>query len=115
MPPSRLSRVVLPDPDGPITATKSPRGMARLRRSKMVMVSLPLVNRLHRSTRPTIESRGAKLLGDDIGCTLGRCGGIEPPNGGGIGGAVFQEGDLDRHVGQDARILRVHADAHLDG
>ena len=26
IPPSRLSRVVLPEPDGPITAMKSPRG-----------------------------------------------------------------------------------------
>src|SRR4051794_14032135 len=72
MPPSRLSRVVLPDPDGPITATKSPLGMARLRWSKMVMVSLPLVNLLQRSTRPTIgslgdELLGGKLLGDNMG------------------------------------------------
>src|SRR5664279_6631017 len=74
MPPSRLSRVVLPDPDGPITATKSPRGIARLRWSKMVMVSRPLVNRLHRSTRRTIESLGDtslghELLGDNMGVT----------------------------------------------
>src|SRR3954451_2657397 len=119
MPPSRLSKVVLPDPDGPITATKSPRGIARLRWSKMVMVSLPLVNRLHRPARPTIESPGDellgdKLLGDNMGAALGRCGGIGPYHGG-IGGAVFQERHLDRHVRQDARVLRVHADADLDG
>src|SRR5207248_6771576 len=28
-PPMRFSRVVLPEPDGPMSATKSPRGMSR--------------------------------------------------------------------------------------
>src|SRR5262245_50763243 len=61
MPPSRLSSVVLPEPDGPITATKSPRGMPRSRRSKIAIASWPLVKPLHRPARRTIVS-GANVF-----------------------------------------------------
>jgi hypothetical protein len=37
-----LSSVDLPDPDGPMTATKSPRGMARSRPEKMEIISPPM-------------------------------------------------------------------------
>src|SRR5690349_9180617 len=109
MPPSRLSSVVLPDPDGPITATKSPRGMARLRPSKMVIVSLPLVKRLLRSTMSIIGSIGS--AGDNMGLAPRPLRGIRPRRG---GRAVVQECHLDRHVRQNACIFHVHADTHLD-
>src|SRR5580704_16467122 len=53
MPPSRLSKVVLPEPEGPITATKSPAAIVRSRRSKIVIVSLPLTKLLPRPVRRT--------------------------------------------------------------
>ena len=53
MPPSRLSSVVLPDPEGPMTAAKSPGGIARLSPSKMLIGSLPLLKPLRRLIKRT--------------------------------------------------------------
>ena len=41
MPPSRFSSVLLPEPEGPITARNAPSAMSMSRRSKMVTVSSP--------------------------------------------------------------------------
>src|SRR5450830_988814 len=43
MPPSRFNKVVLPDPDGPMTAEKSPSGILRCRSSKIRTLSRPFV------------------------------------------------------------------------
>src|SRR5688500_2766453 len=45
-PPSRLSSVVLPEPDGPISARKSPCGMSSVTPLSTSMRSLPRVNDL---------------------------------------------------------------------
>jgi hypothetical protein len=42
IPASMLSSVDLPDPDGPMTATKSPRGMVRSSPEKMGIISPPM-------------------------------------------------------------------------
>ena len=40
-PPIRLRSVVLPEPDGPISATKSPRGMSSVRPCRTSIFCLP--------------------------------------------------------------------------
>src|SRR4051812_13285995 len=114
IPPSRLSGVVLPEPDGPMTAMKSPRGIARSRWSKIEIVSLPLVKRLLTPVRRTIGCSAVTLVSlEDSGSKLVRGGGFS----GALCLAVFfgvsQEIHLHRHIGQDARVLLVEADAHL--
>jgi hypothetical protein len=64
MPPTRLSKVVLPDPDGPITATKSRSGIDRSSCSNTAIVSLPLTKCLERPTRR------AMALSDDTEVSL---------------------------------------------
>ena len=46
MPAMRFSRVVLPEPDGPMSERNSPRGTSRDRFSSGVMVVFPLVKDL---------------------------------------------------------------------
>ena len=43
IPPSRFSKVVLPEPEGPMIAMKSPFGMSMSKASKIVMLSRPRV------------------------------------------------------------------------
>src|SRR3954466_5484001 len=108
MPPSRLSSVVLPEPDGPMTAMKSPRGIARSRWSKIEIVSLPLVKRLLTPARRTIGCSAATVL--SCWNSLIRRGFVGRPRRAGT--RVAQEHDLDRHVRQNARILLLEPDAH---
>src|SRR6516162_7508061 len=106
MPPIRLSKVVLPEPDGPITATKSPAAIENSRSSKIVIVSLPLVKRLPRwMSRTSGMSDITRSPGFLVGGGLGRCAGV----------GVVEEGDLDGHVGKDSRVLLPQRYPHLDG
>src|SRR4051812_34334418 len=114
MPPRRLSNVVLPDPEGPITATKSPCEMAISRWSKIGIVSLPLTNFLVKATRRTMGVSGVNALS----CGIFR---VRSVRGCRFFGShagrrnLFEERDLHGHVGKNAQILVLHADAYLDG
>src|SRR5258707_6630566 len=112
MPPSKLSKVVLPDPEGPITAKKSARGIVRWRRSKIVIVSLPLVKRLLTPARRIKELSGANFSVSCRGTPRAsvRGGGFLRRDGGRA--AVLEERDLHGHVGKDARVLLAESDAH---
>src|SRR4051794_38866065 len=113
MPPRRFRSVVLPEPDGPITATKSPRGMVRSRPSKIEIVSRPLVMPLCKATRRTIALSGAKfVLLRGVVCLV-RGGGVARPHV--RRRSVLLERDLHGHVGEDAGILAPQPDADLDG
>src|SRR5919198_1042437 len=71
-PPMRLSSVVLPDPDGPMSATKSPRGMSRSIPCRTSMVSPP---RRYVFVTPRISTRTfiGLLIGEpDRGAVLER-------------------------------------------
>src|SRR6516165_6525971 len=109
IPPTRLSSVVLPDPEGPITATKSACGIARSRRSKTAIVSLPFTKRF------ATPARRAMTVSE---CMRVSCRFTAMSVGGSRlfrrRAAVF-EGHLDGHVGKDARVLFLELDAHLDG
>src|SRR5262245_15336684 len=63
-PPIRLRSVVLPEPDGPISARKSPFGISRLTPLRTSMRSLPRVKCLWMSrTRTRVSDMGLWLLG----------------------------------------------------
>src|SRR6266536_2799605 len=113
MPPRRLSKVVFPEPEGPITATKSPREMAMSSWSKIGIVSLPLTNFLLKAARRTMGVSGANALSCGICCfvLVRGCRFFGSPAG---RRNLLEERDLHGHVGKNARILVLHADAHLD-
>src|SRR5262252_8466834 len=110
MPPSRLRSVVLPEPEGPITATKSPRGIDRSRRSKMVIVSLPFTKAL---LRPTRRTSGAS----DIDCVSPLAARRASSDGRYAvdGFAVIDKSHFHRHVRKDTGIFLLKRNPHLDG
>src|SRR5208283_6217817 len=102
-PPSRFRRVVFPEPDGPITATKSPRGIARFRRSKITILSLPLTKLLLRSRRSTTSSGFCCIVRAFCRSVSTGCFASRRP-------VVVEERHLDRHVRKDARVLLIQFD-----
>src|SRR5690606_36712011 len=65
-PPNRLSRVVLPDPDGPIKARKSPRRISRFRLDNTFTDSWPFLYALPTCCRlpSTFDDVGADITPD---------------------------------------------------
>src|SRR3990170_1997861 len=61
-PPITLSSVVLPDPDGPISARKSPFGMSRFTPFSTSIFSLPRVKYLCTPLILTRDSMNGRLL-----------------------------------------------------
>src|SRR3979409_1478228 len=102
MPPSRLSKVVLPEPDGPMIATKSARGIVMSRCSKIEIFSLPLTKLFSTPERRIKVSDMASTsfaLRPFFLCVLRR----------------VAEGNLDRHIRKNAGVFLFETEANLDG